>query len=68
MVYKKKYAAKRIQRAWRRRRYRRRGPYRPTRSTGQLKCIQSFSRLEPIPSQPLSTGSFNSSQEVYSLD
>ncbi len=70
MVYKKKYAAKRIQRAWRRRRYRRRGPYRryPTRSTGILKCIQSFSRVEPIAAQPLATGSFTSSQEVYSLD
>ncbi len=68
MVYRRKYAAKRIQRAWRRKRYGNRRLKRITRSTGHLKCIQSFSRLEPIPSQPLSTGSFNAAQEVYSLD
>lgn len=68
MVYRKKFAAKRIQRAWRRRRYGNKRLKRITRSTGHLKCIQSFSRLEPIASQPLSTGSFNAAQEVYSLD
>ena len=70
MVYKKKFAARRIQRAWRRRNYRRRGPnrYKPSRATGILKCIQSFSRVEPISAQPLATGSFQAFQEVYSLD
>jgi len=65
---RRKGAARKIQRAWRRRRYGRR-PYRGiSRSTGHLKCIQSFSRLEPIASQPLTTGTFTGAQEVYSLD
>ncbi len=70
MVYhKKRYnAARKVQRNWRNYRRRRFRRYKPTRSTGQLKCIQTFSRLEPIPAQPLTTGSFTGSQEVYSLD
>ena len=69
MVYKKKYAARRIQRAWRRRRNFRKGPYRkPTRSTGILKCIQSFSRTIGIPASIAPNGSFEADQEVYSLD
>lgn len=70
MVYRKrKSAATKIQRNYRRYRKRRYFPKRRiTRSTGELKCIQSFSRVEPIPAQPLATGSFTSSQEVYSLD
>lgn len=71
MPYKRKYAARKIQRNFRRYRGRKyaRHPHRGiSRSTGLLKCIQSFSRLEPIPAQPLTTGSFTASQEVYSLD
>jgi len=66
--HRRKRAATTIQRNYRRHRYRKRGPYRTTRSTGILKCIQSFSRVEPIASQPLPAGSFTASQEVYSLD
>lgn len=66
--HRRKRAATRIQRNFRRYRYRKRGPPRTTRSTGLLKCIQSFSRIEPIASQPLPAGSFTASQEVYSLD
>jgi len=69
MVFRKHRAARKIQRNFRRYRRRRYRPRRRiTRSTGELKCIQSFSRVEPIAAQPLATGSFTSSQEVYSLD
>ncbi len=64
MVYRKKYRSKRPRR---KRRYRkRRVPRMPTISTGYLKCIQKFSRTEPIPSAV--GGSFQAFQEVYSLD
>ncbi len=66
--HRRKRAASTIQRNYRRHRYRKRGPYRTTRSTGILKCIQSFSRVEPIAAQPLPAGSFTAAQEVYSLD
>jgi len=65
MPYKKKYAARKIQRFFRRRR-----KYKPrrgiSRATGHLKCIQKFSRTEPIASS--GAGSFTSAQEVYTLD
>ena len=50
MVYKKKFAAKRIQRFYRRKRKYRRNKQ-PSRATGHLKCIQKFSRTEPIASR-----------------
>ncbi len=68
MVYRKRNAARKIQRNFRRYRQRRYRRYRSTRSTGVLKCIQSFSRVEPIAAQPLPAGSFTAAQEVYSLD
>ncbi len=69
MVYRRKTAATKIQRAYRRKRaYRKK--YRPGRRistpTGFLSCIQKFSRVEPIASS--GAGSFTSAQEVYSLD
>ncbi len=69
MPYKKKYAARRIQRAFRRHRYKRRRPQRAPRqtvSTGHLACSQKFSRTEIIAASP--GGSFSTSQEVYTLD
>ena len=66
MPYKKKFAARRIQRAWRRKKYRHKRYRTPSRATGFLKCIQKFSRTEPIPSS--GAGSFNAFQEVYALD
>lgn len=66
MPYKKKAAASRIQRAWRRRRRGRKLYKRPSRSTGYLACIQKYSRTEPIASS--GAGSFSAFQEVYSLD
>jgi len=68
MVYRKARAARKIQRAYRRRRFRRkyRRYKKPSRATGYLKCIQKFSRVEPIASS--GAGSFTAAQEVYSLD
>ncbi len=68
MVYRKRRAAKTIQRAFRRRRYRKKyARYKkPSRSTGFLSCIQKFSRVEPIASS--GAGSFTAAQELYSLD
>jgi len=66
MVYKKKFAAKRIQRFYRKKRGRYRRNKQPSRATGHLKCIQKFSRTEPIASS--GAGSFTSAQEVYTLD
>ncbi len=70
MVYhRRKRAARKIQRNFRRYRRRRYGRYRPiSRSTGHLKCIQSFSRTIGIPSTINPAGSFETDQEVYSLD
>ncbi len=66
MPYKKKFAARRIQRAWRRKKGRHKRYRTPSRATGYLKCIQKFSRTEPIASS--GAGSFTTAQEVYSLD
>lgn len=63
MVYRKKYRSKRRAN---RRRYKRRVPRLPSRPTGYLRCVQKFSRTEPIAASV--AGSFTAAQEVYTLD
>ncbi len=62
----KKSAAKKIQRYWRKNRYRKQRAPKQTVSTGYIKCSQKFSRTELISAS--TGGSFSTSQEVYTLD
>lgn len=69
MVYRKRRAARKIQRNFRKYRYRKRSRYISKRpSTGSLVCYQKYSKLEPIPSVAQGTaGSFNAGQLTFSL-